>query len=95
MQEVKVVKLITGEEVIGRVVETINSKDGITLERVAVVVPQQTQDGQMGVALAPYIFTNPDIEIHIRSHAMVTDPFDAHPGLVKNYLQQTSGIALA
>ena len=51
MTEIKVFKLISGEELIGKVEETAN---GYFVESPATILMQQTKDG-VGLALMPYM----------------------------------------
>ncbi len=92
-QQIVVFKLISGEEVIGRMGE--KKDDRIFLEKPrAVAVTQGQQPGQMGIALVPFLASNPDgdiaiLETHIMATAVPT------PELENGYIQQTTGIALA
>lgn len=50
---VKIVKLVTGEEIIGSEEEA--TRDGIVMKDPAVILMRQAQDGKFSVALAPYM----------------------------------------
>ena len=53
MSDVKVFKMINGEEVISKV--TSSSEAGYFLEDPATIMLQPTQNGGMGVGIAPYM----------------------------------------
>ena len=91
--DVKVLKLITGEEVIARVSEEHN--DLLTLEKPMTLqmIPPNTSTGQMGFALVPWIKAakNDKTTISIE-HVLVTD--EASNQTEKNYLQVVTGLSL-
>ena len=90
---VKILKLITGEEVIARVTEEKNNL--ITLEKpmiLQMLAPDRTT-GQVGFALVPWIKAakNDKTTISIE-HVLVTD--EASNQTEKNYLQLVTGLSL-
>ena len=91
--DVKVLKLITGEEVIARVSE--ESSDLLTLEKPMTLqmMPPNTSTGQVGFALVPWIKAakNDKTTISIE-HVLVTD--EASNQTEKNYLQVITGLSL-
>ena len=91
--DVKVLKLITGEEVIARVSEEHN--DLLTLEKPMTLqmIPPNTSTGQVGFALVPWIKAakNDKTTISIE-HVLVTD--EASDQTEKNYLQLITGLSL-
>ena len=92
--DVKVLKLITGEEVIARVTEEKNV-DLITLEKPMTLqmMPPNTSTGQMGFALVPWMKAakNDKTTISIE-HILVED--EASEQTEKNYLQLVTGLSL-
>ena len=90
--DVKVVKLITGEEIITRVTEEENNlitlKNPMTLQ----MLPP-TSTGQVGSALVPWMKAakNDNMTISIE-HVLVTD--EASDQSEKNYLQVVTGLSL-
>ena len=90
--DVKVLKLITGEEVIARITEEENNliilKNPMTLQ----MLPP-TSTGQVGFALVPWMKAakNDNMTISIE-HVLVTDEASDHSE--KNYLQIVSGLSL-
>ena len=91
--DVKVLKLITGEEVIARVSK--EHSDLLTLEKPMTLqmIPPNTSTGQMGFALVPWIKAakNDKTTISIE-HVLVTD--EASDQTEKNYLQLVTGLSL-
>jgi hypothetical protein len=91
--DVKVLKLITGEEVIARVTEEHN--DLLTLEKPMTLqmMPPNTSTGQVGFALVPWIKAakNDKTTISIE-HVLVTD--EASKQTETNYLQVITGLSL-
>ena len=90
--KVVAMKLVSGEEIIGRVIE--QDSVSVTMSHVRVVCLQQDQTGRYGVGMMDYIVSNKDCEITIDRDKAVT-MFDASQEIEKAYLQNTSGIQLA
>ena len=92
--DVKVLKLITGEEVIARVSEEEHS-DLLTLEKPMTLqmIPPTTSTGQVGFAMVPWIKAakNDKTTLSI-DHVLVTD--EASDQTEKNYLQVVTGLSL-
>ena len=93
VNDVKVLKLITGEEVIARVSEEHN--DLLTLEKPMTLqmIPTNTSTGQVGFAMVPWMKAakNDKTTISIE-HILVTD--EASDQTEKNYLQVVTGLSL-
>ena len=90
--DVKVLKLITGEEVIARVTEEHN--DLLTLEKpMTLQMMPPTSTGQVGFAMVPWIKAakNDKTTISIE-HVLVTD--EASKQTETNYLQVITGLSL-
>jgi len=91
--DVKILKLITGEEVIARVTEEKNNL--ITLEKPMTLqmLPPNTSTGQVGFAMVPWMKAakNDKTTISIE-HILVTD--EASDQTEKNYLQVVTGLSL-
>ena len=92
MKDVKVLKLITGEEIITRLTETdkVISLDKPMMLR---TVPATSATGQIGFALVPWLVSgnNQIIEIE-RIHIIAMD--DARDQVSKNYLEAVTGLTL-
>ena len=90
--DVKVLKLITGEEVIARATEENNL---ISLEKPMTLqmLPPNTSTGQVGFAMVPWMKAakNDKTTISIE-HILVTD--EASDQTEKNYLQVITGLTL-
>ena len=91
--DVKVLKLITGEEVIARVSE--ERSDLITLEKPMTLqmLPPNTSTGQVGFAMVPWMKAAKNEKITITiEHILVED--EASEQTEKNYLQVVTGLSL-
>jgi len=92
-ETVKVIKLISGEELIARVIEETNSSITIKNIRTVQAIPTSVQ-GAVGMALVPYMVMvndNDPIPINKSNTLVVTLP---KADIEKNYLSQVTGITL-
>ena len=91
--DVKVLKLITGEEVIARISEESNNLLILEKPMTLQMLPPNTSTGQVGFALVPWIKAakNDKTTISIE-HILVTD--EASDQTEKNYLQVITGLSL-
>jgi len=82
------VKLLGGDEVVGRFVETDSGKEYLTLSK-----PMLIMMGQQGFGLGPFVMTaSPDLaKIDIKQSAVVAMVKTYEP-VAKEYLKQTTGI---
>ena len=89
--DVKILKLITGEEIIARVKQ---DGDMLSLNIPMTLQPiPQNKTGQVGMALIPWIFSGKSEEVKISlSHVIAED--DAKEQHEKNYLQAVTGLTL-
>lgn len=101
-------KLVSGEEVVGEVIanksgnqilsESTTYAGGITsytVKRPHVLQFQQIGPGQVGLAFVPWALSNPSIDkIEIPASAVIV-VFNPDPQVERQYLEQTSGIAIA
>ena len=91
--DVKVLKLITGEEVIARVSEEHN--DLLTLEKPMTLqmMPPNTSTGQVGFAMVPWIKAAKNDKVTIsEEHILAVD--EASKQTETNYLQVITGLSL-
>ena len=96
MSDIRIFKLVTGEEVIAKALSSPSEPGSWTLKNPRVLVAQPTGNGQMGIAMIPWIVAAPDHSVKIREKDIVGDPISNLPKQVEDgYLSQTSGIALA
>ena len=91
--DVKVLKLITGEEVIARVTEEKNNL--ITLEKPMTLqmIPPNTSTGQMGFAMVPWMKAAKNKKVTISIEHILTED-EASEQTEKNYLQVVTGLSL-
>lgn len=92
-KDVKVLKLTTGEEVIGRF-KTLNG-DLYQLTKARQVIMQPVGPQQVGIGLLPWLASNQDGDVPIKKSQVIVEPISPPDELEKEYLQQTTGIALA
>ena len=93
--DVKILKMITGEEVMARVSDDLTDGGGlITLDKPMTLQPVQTnQQGQMGFALVPWLMSGKSDKITISiEHVIAQD--DPKDQAEKNYLTQVTGLSL-
>ena len=91
--DVKVLKLITGEEVIARVIEEKNNL--ITLEKPTILqmLAPNTTTGQIGFAMVPWMKAAKNEKVIISTeHIIVED--EGSEQTQKNYLQMVTGLSL-
>lgn len=93
-EEIKVFKIVTGEEIISRVTDEDESAYQLDRPRVVAIAPNP-QTGQMSVTLIPLFAVDQDGTATIYKSAVVGEPHAINEELEKGYLQQTTNIALA
>jgi hypothetical protein len=84
-------KLVTGEEIVARVLDQTDTH--FTIEQAQVLQFQPVGNGQLGLAFVPWALSNPDVEVKLPVTAVVTN-FNASTQVEKQYVSQTSKIAL-
>lgn len=107
MSEVLSFKLVSGEEVIAEVTQT-NRGGGLLLENINtapidswvvrrphILQFQPMGNGQLGLAFVPWTLSNPGIEKVILPKEAVLLTFEPSSHAERQYIEQTSGIALA
>ena len=91
--DVKVLKLITGEEVIARVTEEKNV-DLITLEKpMTLQMMPSTSTGQVGFALVPWMKAAKNEKVTISTEHIIAED-EGSEQTEKNYLQLVTGLSL-
>ena len=89
---VKVLKLITGEEVIARVTEEKNNL--ITLEKpMTLQMLPNTSTGQVGFALVPWMKAAKNEKVTISTEHIIAEDGGSEQ-TEKNYLQLVTGLSL-
>lgn len=96
---IRTLKLVTGEEVIGTIVNTATeslaeTRSEIVLEKVRTIQMGMTAPGHVGVALVPFSAACVDGEIAFNRTSVVA-VLNHGREMEDAYLQQTSGIQLA
>lgn len=89
--KVVTLKLINGDEIIGR--EVGDSTDKITLTKVFVLRLHQSQDGAVGVGMMPWMISE-DGEITIHHRNILAGPFVPPHEMERGYLSQSSGLQM-
>lgn len=84
-------KLINGDEIIGR--EVGSTTDNIELSKVFVLRLHQGPDGQVGVGMMPWMISN-DGEIKFDRRNILAGPFTPPSDMERGYLSQSSGLQL-
>lgn len=93
-QEIRLYKLTTGEEIIGRLVS--EDEDTVVLGKLRILAVHQAAPGQMGVALIPWMVGIPENDVKIYKKEIVGESNESLPKqLEDNYIQNTSSLALA
>ena len=91
--DVKVLKLITGEEVIARISEESNNLLILEKPMTLQMLPPNTSTGQVGFAMVPWMKAAKNNKATISiEHVLVTD--EASDQTEKNYLQVITGLTL-
>ena len=91
--DVKVLKLITGEEVIARVTEEKNNL--ITLEKPMILkmLPPDRTTGQVGFALMPWMQAAKNERVSISTEHIIAED-EGSEQTQKNYLKMVTGLSL-
>ena len=95
MADVKILKLITGEEVMARVSNDLSDGGGlVTLDKPMTLQAVPTnQQGQMGFALVPWLMSGKSEKITISIDHIIAED-EASEQTNKNYLQVITGLSL-
>ena len=89
MQEVKILRLQTGEDVIGKIT---SSQGLVTIEKAFVIIPmQQTPGKPVQLMMTPYMPYTADDEVIIDDSKIMT-MVTPKPEILKSYQQNTSSI---
>jgi len=100
-----VVKLTTGDELIGKLVEGADvdymNEEFIVLETARTLVMQQGEGGQIGLGMMPFMpsadnpSTDSESDIKVYTKFIVAEPVSVPKDLEDAYTRSTSKIALA
>lgn len=94
MSKVIGLKLVSGEEVIGTVKESLVQDGSVTLIKPRVVAMMQSPDGRAGLGLVPWCHTNLDGTFTIKERDIMSE-IDPMKPVVDAYTQETSAIQVA
>ena len=93
--DVKILKMITGEEVMARVSNDLTDGGGLIIldNPMTLQAVPTNQQGQMGFALVPWLMSGKSTKITISiDHVIAQD--DPKDQAEKNYLAQVTGLSL-
>jgi len=91
--DVKVLKLITGEEVIARATEEENNLISLEKPMLLQMISPTTSTGQIGFALVPWMKAAKNEKITISTDHIIVEG-EASEQSEKNYLQVVTGLSL-
>ena len=91
--KVLTLKLINGDEIIGREVDDDTTDNTILMSKVFVLRLHQSQDGSVGVGMMPWMISN-DAEIAFDRRNILAGPFIPPSDMERGYLSQSSGLQL-
>ena len=106
MKDVRVFKLITGEEIIAGLQDASSATvltesvspgniNTVTLLKPMMIQIQQVGPGQIGLVIVPWSLANQQIDsVDIKANMIVADPFMPNFEVEKQYLEQVSGLKL-
>lgn len=89
---VKGIRLVAGEDIIGRVMA--ENEDSITLSKPRQVMLVPVSESQMQVSLGPFLMFAKNEVFEFSKQSIVTT-FDVSEQMEKQYLQMTTGLVLA
>ena len=93
MSDVKLVKLVSGEEVMFKIKDETPSFYVAAKPIAMHVVPQGNE--QYGLQLFPFSPSNPEGDQTIFKSLIVAESVEVPDGLIKAYIQRTTGIEIA
>jgi len=91
--DVKVLKLITGEEVIARVTEEENNLISLEKPMILQMLAPNTTTGQVGFALIPWMKAAKNERVLISTEHIIAED-EGSEQTQKNYLQLVTGLSL-
>ena len=91
--DVKVLKLITGEEIIARVTEEKNNLISLEKPMILQMLPPNTTTGQVGFAMIPWMKAAKNEKVIISTEHIIAED-EASEQTEKNYLQVVTGLSL-
>ncbi|MEM4260922.1 MAG: hypothetical protein QXG00_06810 [Candidatus Woesearchaeota archaeon] len=102
MSKILALKLVTGEEIIGKTdFSNFTSVNSILIDSTLLKISNirrveiSGHGGQVGLTLVPFMFTNMDGTVFIQTHNIVAINSDVPKQLEDAYLEHTSGLVMA
>lgn len=101
MSKILALKLVTGEEIIGKVELSSFTSTSLIFDAVLLKMSSVRRievgghDGQIGLTLVPFMFTNMDGTVDIQTGNIVAMNSDVPLQLENAYLEHTSGLVMA
>lgn len=91
INDIVTVKLVSGEEIVGKLLE--QSHDAITLAKPVLVALQPVNAKQMGLSFMPVLGSvEPDTTLQIPKTALALRAVKTSPSVKASYIQMTSSI---
>ncbi len=91
--EVVTIRLLSGEEVIGKLAS--NDSQGVKLAKPIQIVVQMTRDNQMGIQFAPLMAsTDEDASMTFPNSAIVIAPIVTRTDVASQYLKATTSLEI-
>ena len=88
---VKVLKLISGEEVITRISNGLGDTGSIVCEKPMTTQPVPVQGGQMAMGISPWMFAGKSDEVAIERSSIIATT-DAKKDIEDKYIEMVTGI---
>lgn len=100
MRQIVALKMVSGEEIIAQLDmlasnEVMSSNNNIITVSKARVLHLTGVGDRVGLALAPFMFSNIDGSIDIKTNNIMSIANDIPKQIEDTYIEQTSGLALA
>jgi hypothetical protein len=92
MSEVRIYKMISGEEVLARVTDI--DDENMEFEKPRAIQVVGVQDGGLQISLIPWVITDPDGTQPVKKSSVMTTPLLTE-ALEKSYIAETTSIAMA
>lgn len=93
-QQIRLLKLTSGEEIIGKLVKSEDNH--VILSSIRTLIMQPVGPGQVQIGMIPWMAGMQDGDVRIHRDRILGEPVsDVSKQLEDGYLQQTSGIQIA
>lgn len=92
MNEIVLLKLITGEELVAKKIDEVNETWVLSNPRVLTVTP--ADNGQMGIGMIPWLVGDADGDVTIKTSSIIGQSTEIPKQLENGYIQNTTSIQL-